>query len=206
MSTTQRWLTNAHMRDALLVIEELLNRNGTAAVLRLAGLDRYLDQPPPHNDRQEIPRGDITALFAGVASMFGEQGARGVLRRWGRAFAARRAGAHGALKVMRLALRLMEPERAANLVLTRLLHHVDLARVDQPPALADRGDAFVLEVPDCLYCGGFNPPQASYPAVVGLLEGLLRWATNRDYEVCEEPPSAAGAPQFKIRKRPLGRR
>ncbi|HEY4688804.1 MAG TPA: hypothetical protein VIK33_05795 [Anaerolineae bacterium] len=204
--TTQRWLTNSQMRDALLVVEDLLKRTGQTAVLRLSGLERYIDQLPPRNDRPDIPRGDITALFAGIVSMFGEQGARGVLRRWGRAFAAKRAESHIALRLLRIGLRLAAPETAARFALIRLLHYIDLAREDQPPALEDREDHFTLELTDCVYCIGLGQPQPSCPAVVGLLEGLLRWVTGRDYEVTEEALIAPGQPLFKIRKHPLDRR
>ncbi len=203
---TQRWLSNSQMRSALLVVEELLGRPGQTAVLRLSGLERYIDQLPPANDRMEIPRGDVTALFSGIASTFGDQGARGVLRRWGRAFAVRRVEPRYALRLLRLALRLMSPEQSARFVLTRLLRHIDLARDDQPAAMDDRGDHFLLELTDCLYCSGQHQPHLNCPAVVGMIEGLLRWASGNDHEVTEERPAAPGAALFKIRKRPIGRR
>jgi len=203
---TQRWLSNSQMRSALLVVEELLGRTGQTAVLRLSGLERYIDQLPPANDRMEIARGDISALFSGIVSMFGEQGARGVFRRWGRAFAVRRVEPRYALRLLRIALRLMSPERSARFVLTRLLRHIDLARDDQPVMIDDRGEHFLLELTDCLYCSGQNQPQPNCPAVVGLLEGLLRWASGNDHEVTEERPIEPGAALFKIRKRPIGRR
>jgi len=203
---TQRWLSNAQMRAALLVMDELLGHNGRIAVLRLSGLERYIDQMPPDSDDKEVPRGDIVALFAGIMSMFGDQGARGVLRRWGRAFAMRRLEARFALRLMRLVLRLLPPERSAPYVLARLLHHLDLASEDQPPTIKDQGEYLSLQLTDCLYCPGQGGSQSHCIAVVGLLEGLLRWTTGNDHEVTEEPSPAPGITLFKIRKRPIGRR
>jgi len=203
---TQRWISNAQMRGALQVVEDLLGRNGQTAVLRLSGLERYIDQLPPDNDQMEIPRGDISALFSGIISMFGDQGARGVFRRWGRAFAARRAQRRFALRLLRPVMRLLPAERSARIVLERLLHHVDLVRDDQPPVLDDRGDYFILELTDCVYCSGQNLPQPSCLTVIGLLEGLLRWITGNDYDVTEEPSTEPGVQRFKTRKRAIGRR
>lgn len=203
---TQRWISNAQMRTALQVVGELLGRNGQNAVLRLAGLERYIDQLPPDNDQMEIPRGDISTLFAGIVSMFGDQGARGVFRRWGHAFAVQRARRRFALRLLRPAMRLFSAERSARLVLERLLHHIDLAREDQPPAIEDRGDSYLLQLEDCVYCYTSTQTQSNCLTVIGLLEGLLRWATGHDFDVTEERSSTSGAQQFKIRKRPISRR
>jgi hypothetical protein len=204
MGETQRWLSNSHMRAALRVAEDLLGHNGQTAVLRLSGLERYIDHPPPDDDRREVPRGDLTMLFSGIASTYGDQGARGVLRRWGRVFAARRLQRHTTLRALRFTLRLARPDRAARFALSSLLHHLDLVRGDRRPALEESGEFFFLQLDDCLYAYGQQHAQPGCPAVVGLLEGMLRWACGKDFEVSEEPPAAPGAPVFKIRKRPLG--
>ncbi|HLF26968.1 MAG TPA: hypothetical protein VJG32_11575 [Anaerolineae bacterium] len=206
MSEIQRWLSNSQMRSALEVLEELLERNGQTAVLRLSGLERYIDQLPPDNEHMDIPRGDMTTLFSGIVSIFGDQGARGVLRRWGRAFAARRLARRYPLRLLRLVLHSVSSERSTQFTLSRLLHHVGLVQEDQLPVLEERDDYFLLEVGDCLYCYGQNLPQPNCPAVVGLLEGLLRWTNGHDYEVTEEAPTQPGTPLFKIRKRPIGQR
>ena len=201
MSEPQSWLSNAHMRLALRVFETLLGRTGQAAVLHLAGLERYLDQPPPDNDRLEVPRADLMALFSGIVSMFGEQGARGVFRRWGRAFAARRANHVPALRLLRVGLRLLPAERSARFVLERLLHHIGLARAEAQAPLQAQGEYFWLTLSDCLYCPAASLTPPNTLIVVGLLEGLLHWATRRDYDVSLDRPDAL---TFAIRKRPLG--
>jgi hypothetical protein len=206
MSETQRWLSNSQMRGALHVVEELLETNGYIAVLKLSGLERYTEQFPPDDEQMDIPRGDVVALFSGIVSMFGDQGARGVLRRWGRAFAERRLRRRLALRVLRAGLRLLPPDQSMRAVLERLLHHVDLANADQPPALDDRGDHFILQIEDCPYCIGPGLMPQGCPAALGLLEGTLRWMTGNDYDVSEDVSGAPGAAVFRIRKRPIGRR
>jgi hypothetical protein len=200
---TQRWLSNAQMRLALLVFEILLERNGQVAVLHLAGLERYIDQLPPDNERAEIPRGDIIALFAGVVSMFGDQGARGVFRRWGRAFAERRLNRRPALRLMRIGLRLLPAERSAKLALARLLHHIDLDRANPHAPLEDDGEYYRLMLSQCLYCHDLSHTQPNSLIAIGLIEGLLRWATGHDYDVNQDAPDTMA---FKIRKRPIGPR
>ena len=206
MSETQRWITNSQMRLALVVVGDLLGHTGQTAVLRFSRLERYIDQLPPDDGRLDIPRSDITELFSGIVSMFGEQGARGVLRRWGRAFAARRLERQAALRLRRLGLRLVPAERRARYALDTLLPHVDLARPGHSPLIDDQGEYFVIELRDCLYCQGKNVSHPTCPAVIGLLEGVLRWATGSDYDVIEDAPSDPDAHPFRIRKRPLSRR
>jgi hypothetical protein len=206
MSETRRWISNSMMRHALQVLEELLARNGLTAALRLSGLERYIDDLPPDDDLMEIPRGDLHALFAAIVSMYGDQGARGVLRRWGRAFAVRRLERRIALRVLRLGLRLIPPARSAPYVLARLLHHLDLASEERPPLIEDSGVSFFLELADCLYCPGPNPSQPYSNAAVGLIEGLLRWSTGHDFEVTDQPGAAQDAVLLEIRKQPVGRR
>jgi len=206
MGETRRWISNSMMRHTLQVLEELLARNGLMAALRLSGLERYIDDLPPDNDAMDIPRGDINALFAAIVGMYGDQGARGVLRRWGRAFAVRRLRRRFALRLLRLGLRLVPTEKSTHYVLARLLHHLDLASEDRPPALEDSGVSYFLELADCLYCPGPNPSQPYGNAVVGLIEGLLRWSTGRDFDVTEQPGAAQGAVLLEIHKQPIGRR
>jgi hypothetical protein len=206
MGETQRWISNAQMRGTLQVVAELLGRNGQTAVLRLAGLERYIEQLPPDNDQMEVPRGDMSALFSGIISMFGDQGARGVFRRWGHAFAAKRAQRRLALRLLRPVMRLVSPERGAQFVLEHLLRHIDLGRDDRPPILQDRGDSFVLEFIDCVYCHSQNLSQPNCLTVIGLIEGLLRWTTGHDFEVSQEMSTSPERQIFRIRKRPLGRR
>ncbi|HET7088929.1 MAG TPA: hypothetical protein VFL17_09785 [Anaerolineae bacterium] len=206
MGETRRWISNSMMRHALQVLEELLAHNGLTAALRLSGLERYIDDLPPDDDQMDIPRGDLNALFAAIVSMYGDQGARGVLRRWGRAFAVRRLKRRIALRVLRLGLRLIPAERSAPYVLARLLHHLDLASEDRPPTMEDSGASFLLELADCLYCPGQKPSQPYGNAVVGLVEGLLRWATGHDFEVTDQSSAGQGAVVLEIRKQPVGRR
>ena len=203
MSETQRWLSNAQMRLALQVFEDLLGHNGQTAVLHLSGLERYIDQLPPGDDQMAIPRGDMTALFSGVISMFGDQGARGVFRRWGRAFAVRRIQRHAALRLVRLGLRLWPAERRARYSLERLLHHVDMTRQEPHTSIDDDGDYFILKLSDCLYYPSQNPSQPHNLIVVGLLEGLLHWFTGDDYDVCQDVPEMV---VFRVRKHPISPR
>ena len=51
-----------------------------------------------------------------------------------------------------------------------------------------------------------NPSQPYDNAVVGLIEGLLRWSTGHDFEVTDQSNASQDVVVLEIRKQPVGRR
>jgi hypothetical protein len=196
---TQRWISNYRMRLALEIVEELLGRNGRTAVLRLADLERYIHELPPANDRMEIPRGDVTALFSGIASTYGDQGSRGVFRRWGHAFADRQLQGIG-LRLWRMRLRLIPAERRAAVALERLLPAVGLVPEKQTARIEEQDTHLLLQLSDTTYCYGQKQGFASCLTVVGVIEHVLHWATGADYNVYEQPSTKPGCVFLRIDK------
>ena len=198
---TQRWISNYRMRLALEIVEELLGRNGRTAVLRLADLERYIHELPPANDRMEIPRGDVTALFSGIASTYGDQGSRGVFRRWGHAFAERQLQGIG-LRLWRMRLRLFPAERRMPAALDRLLPAIGLVPEKQTARIEEQDTHLLLKLSDTTYCYGQKQDQSSCLTIVGVIEYVLHWATGIDYTVYEEPSTEPGSVYFRIDKSP----
>lgn len=196
---TQRWISNYRMRLALEIVEELLGRNGRTAVLRLADLERYIHELPPANDRMEVPRGDVTALFSGIASTYGDQGSRGVFRRWGHSFAERQLQGI-TMRLWRFRLRFVPAERRVTAALNHLLPAVGLVPEKQTAHVQEEDSNFILKLSDTTYCYGQKQGHSSCLTVVGVIEHLLHWALGNDYHVYEEPSAEAGSVYFRIDK------
>ncbi len=201
----QRWVENSIMRLALSSTEAAIGKNGYHAVLRVANLDRYLEAPPPDNNKLETPGADFAALLNGILGMYGEPSTRGLFRRWGVAFGnagLRRRPSAALLKPM---LALLPLQRRVRTLLDALVHEADVARGEALHALVDRPDQYLVTFHDCLYCAGMHPAEPICYTLVGTIEAVLKWGTGREFTVREVQCAAFGveACVFEIDKQPL---
>lgn len=205
MNAKQRWVENSIMALALSSTEITVGRNGYHAVLHLAGLDRYIEQPPPLNNRLETPGEDFSALLNGLFKMYGENSARGLFRRWGATFGLQGVKRRSSAMLLKPILTLMPLQRRTRSVLNALMSEADAARGESLHTLVDLPGYYQIEFRDCLYCNGLQPTGPVCFSIVGILEAVLTWGVNREFDVLEVQCAAHGDPAcvFKINKRPL---
>jgi len=79
------YYSNKIARIYLLVLEDIMGRNGLNAILKLAGLSHLVDNYPPDDLRKEFDFADFAALNQGLDDMYGPRGGRGLAIRAGRA-------------------------------------------------------------------------------------------------------------------------
>ena len=201
----QRWVENSIMRLALSSSEATLGKSGYYAVIRVAGLDRLLDAPPPDNTQLETPGEDFSALLNAIVGMYGEIPTRGLFRRWGATFGEAAVKRRSSAALLRPMLSLLPLQRRVRTVLNALMNEADAARGEPLHTLADRRDQYILTFHDCLYCAGMHPAEPICYAIVGTIESALKWGTGRDFAVREVKCSARGdaACVFEIDKEPL---
>ena len=203
-----RRIENSVMRLALRATEATLGQNGLYAMLRLAGLDHYIEQPPHNDNELTTPGTDLSALLAAILHMYGEQSARGIFRRWGWLFGQGGVESRPTAKLLRPVLNLLPLNRRVPTLLETFVREADQARGEMLHTLSETDDAFVLVFNDCLFCHSLRALRVSEPiclTVVGTLEAVLKWGTGRDYTVSETTCTACGveACTFVIDKRPL---
>jgi bacteriochlorophyll 4-vinyl reductase len=201
----QRWVENSIMRLALSSTEATLGTSGYHAVLNMAGLDRLLETPPPDNAKLETPGADFSALLNAILSMYGEVSTRGLLRRWGAAFAEAGVKRRPSALLLRPMLSLLPLQRRMRTLLDALVNEADAARGEALHTLTDERDQYVVTFNDCLYCAGMRPLEPICYTIVGTLEAVLQWGTGRDFNVREVKCAAHGeaACVFEIDKQPL---
>ena len=73
---------NLMARIYLDALEEVMGKNGTNAVLNLAGLSYLIDNFPPNNLIREFDFADFGALGQAIDDMYGPRGGRGDSRPW----------------------------------------------------------------------------------------------------------------------------
>jgi bacteriochlorophyll 4-vinyl reductase len=200
-----RRIENSIMWLALRATEAALGQNSLYAMLRLAGLEQYIDQPPRNDNELTTPGTDLSALLAAILNMYGEQSARGIFRRWGWLFGQGGVESRPTARLLRPVLNLLPLNRRVLTLLETFVREADLGRGEALHTLDAAGDAFVVVFNDCLYCHSLRTSEPICLTVVGTLEAVLKWGTGRDYAVSETTCTARGDEvcTFIIDKRPL---
>lgn len=68
-----------------LAMEEILDHDGAAAVLSLAGIPNEIDNTPPHGQDAEIPSFHVSGMQTALEKIYGPRAGRGLALRIGRA-------------------------------------------------------------------------------------------------------------------------
>ena len=205
MNTPARRIENSIMRLALRATEATLGQSGLYAMLRMAGLDHYIEQPPRNDNQLGVPGTDLSALLGAILHMYGEQSTRGIFRRWGLLFGQGGVDSRPTAKLLRPMLNFLPLNRRVLTLLETFVREADQARGELLHTLTETDEAFVVVFNDCLYCHSLRTTEPICMTVVGTLEATLKWGTGRDYTVSETTCSARGdeACTFVIDKRPL---
>ncbi len=205
MATSSRRIENSIMRLALRATEATLGQSGLYALLRLAGLEHYIEHPPRNDNQLDTPGTDLSALLSAILHMYGEQSTRGLFRRWGALFGQGGVESRPTAKLLRPMLSVLPLNRRVLTLLETLVREADQARGETLHTITETNDAFVVVFNDCLYCHSLRTSEPICMTVVGTLEAVLKWGTGRDYTVTETACAARGdeACTFVIDKRPL---
>jgi len=155
MTTNEQELhyPNKFGRIIIDALEEVMGKNGLHAVLRLAKLEKYINERPPNNLEKQFSFGDLTALQIALEEMYGPRGGRGLAIRAGRAtFENGLKGVGALVGIGDLAFRVLPLNSKLKIGLPAL------ARIfsqfsDQISNVSDEGDHFIYIVSQVqLFC------------------------------------------------------
>jgi len=76
-------LTHLAYRSVLDMLEDVLGKNGKNSVLRFAGLEEMIENPPGYDPDVRVGHEDVTKLFSGVRDILGDAGYGVVMNRGG---------------------------------------------------------------------------------------------------------------------------
>lgn len=205
MPDKPRRIENSIMRLALRATEATLGQSGLYAMLRMAGLEHYIEQPPRNDHQLATPGEDLSALLAATLRLYGEPSARGVFRQWGLLFGQGGVESRPTAKLLRPLLNLLPPNRRVLAVLEAFVREADHARGETLHTLTETDAAWIVTFNDCLYCHSLRTTEPICLTLVGALEAVLKWGAGRDYAVSETTCLACGGKvcTFVIDKRPL---
>jgi len=185
-------LVNALMRQAVLAVEEVMGANGLNAMLRQAGLERYIGNPPLDDLEAGAHASEYAALNQAVRSFYG-RGSKGMLQRIGRASfrygVEERAALMGLIGV---GLRVMPQKTRVRFILNQMAKTLMdtndevCIRIEETPA------GLVFADYTCAVCYGVQATEPICHLYVGSISEAARWATGRDYTVQEISCRALG--------------
>lgn len=197
---------NLMARIYLDALEEVMGKNGTNAVLNLAGLGNLIDNYPPNNLDREFDFADFGALGQAIDDMYGPRGGRGLALRAGRATFADALSKFGAMigigelafKVIPLGTKMKVGLRAVAETFTKFS--------DQHSEVEEKDDRFIYTIYKCPVCWGRSNDHPICYGAVGILQEGLRWVSGgKDFRVEEFDCHAKGDEycRFDIFKDPL---
>lgn len=189
-------------------LEEIMGRNGLNAILNMAGLSQFIDNPPPDNMDKGFDFAYISALNKALEEMYGPRGGRGLQLRLGRVlFAQGLANFGGLVGASDLAFKVLPLPAKLKAGLPAVAKVFD-SLSDQKSLVKDPGgDHFVYVIERCSMCWGREVERPGGFIAAGIIEESLRWLSGgRTFRVDQMTCIGMGHEtcDFAVYKEPIG--
>jgi len=189
----QHWrMVNALMRQAILAIEDVMGTNGLNAVLRGAGLERYVGNPPPDNLEPGAHASEYAALNQAIEDFYGRAG-KGMLQRIGRS--SFRYGVEEQPALMGLVgvgLKVMPQKTRLKFILNQMANALMNTNEDVCIVIEETPEGLTFADYSCAICYNRQAEEPICHLYLGSLGEAAKWATGREYEVKEIACRALG--------------
>ena len=183
---------NALLQQALEAVKEVMGENGLDVVLKEAGLERYIGNPPPNNLETGSLAREYASLNEAIQEFYGRAG-KGMLRRIGKAsfqWAVREQAA--LLGIAGVALKVMPRKTRAKFILTNIGKALMDTNPDALVVVEDANGGFTYTDYGCAICHTRTSDRPICYLYHGSLEEALLWATGAEANVDEVACKAVG--------------
>jgi len=200
---------NRIVRAIFSAMDDVMGPNGLSSLLSIAGMDAYINEPPPDNLERQFSFEEIAALNRALEEMYGAKGGRGMALRIGQSTFARGLKNFGAMRgVKHPAFRNLELSKRIDYGLNGLAAILSNFS-DQSSHVENDGNAllFVSEVSP--YSWGRTADKPVCHMMGGIIIECLRWSSNGyQFYVREVECRATGHDRcvFRINKSAIGER
>jgi len=187
------------MSALLEEVHGLLGRRGLIALLRRAGLDAYIDAPPPSAHVPPVPVAHWAQLVAEVHEAFDARAAHALLWHAGEA-AARAMRRPAPTRVAGTALRLLPADRRLRVALDRLCAQGEEV-YGTPHSVHEEAAALFVTLHECPHCAAIER-RMSRPAchtASAWIADSVEWAMGEKHLVEEVACIAAGGTECRFR-------
>ena len=174
---------SAAMRLLLKAVENVTGEKGVNAILRSAGLERYIGNYPPNEIVFNIPYSEYSAFGRALEEFYGRAAKAMQLKVGKELFDYGLNEQPRLLGVAATAMKFMPLAMKMKFVLDKVAR-TTRETVGVPVENQDHGDHFLFVVNICPYC--YNRRTAiGCNAMVGVFTGTLRWATGKTFAIEE---------------------
>ena len=192
MSRPDSVIVNALVRQALVSAEEVMGQNGLNAVLRTAGLERFVGNLPANDMQPSIKTSDYASLNRAIENFYG-RAARGMLRRIGRAsfqYGVREQAA--LLGVAGVAIKLLPRKQRIMFILNGMADALKKSNAEVDAWMEEKNNTVAFVDRSCAICWGHQSEQPICHLYVGSVGEAVLWATGVEHEIIETHCIARG--------------
>ncbi len=204
---TGLYYPNKFGRIVIKALEDVMGKNGLNAILNLAQLSQYIDNPFPDNLEKGFDFADIAAINMALEDMYGPRGGRGLSLRLGRAMFSDGLRNFGALAgVGDLAFKVLPLQAKLRIGIpaeAKIFSQIS----DQHSTVTETESEFIYTIHKCSECTGRAGSDKPICFIaVGLLQESLKWVSGgNEFRVNESKCVAMGDDlcEFIIQKDPI---
>ena len=179
-------------------VEEHIGKNGLNMFLKRAGLQEYIDEPPPNDETPTIEMSKFKDGIQLVIELFGEKAAKPLLLRWGRlTFEYALKERPTLFGLAGLITKFMSGEGKTRFVLKRVLKESENL-YNVPHILTEDENNFNIEIKNCFYCVNLKSENCICWPPVGFWIAMMEWSAGEEYDVKEIECRAQGAESCKF--------
>ena len=172
-------------------IEEVAGEKGKNLVLRHAGLEQYIENPPSMEADVFVPVAHYRAANRGIRETFGDKGSRPLLIYAGEELI-HRSLTGVSTSIFSIAMRLM-PGRLRRRAAFKIVVNAIVQITGVPPKIVEGKGKFTLHYYNCPYCEGTQSDEPICYYDVGIMKALTEWGTGKPQKVTEIECAAVGA-------------
>jgi predicted hydrocarbon binding protein len=192
MSRPDSVIVNGLVRQALVSAEEVMGANGLHAVLRAAGLERYIDNLPPNNMEPAIKTSDYARLNQAIEEFYG-RGGRGMLRRVGKASFQYGIREQASLMgIAGVALKILPEKQRIKIILNGVVNALKKSNPEVDAWVEESGDRIAYIEKSCAICWGRQSDSPICHLYVGSIGEAVLFATGVEHEIIETDCLARG--------------
>ncbi len=198
---------NASLYVLILAAEEVMGKNGLAAVLKQGGLPMLANKRPPNNLERQVPFSLYGKVQQAIEDFYGPRGSKAILTRVGRALFRYSLHEQSALLgFASLALKALPQNARAKLILNKIVK-AGTEELSMPGEVTDTDEAFIITRTACpCQFRKRNPDDGVCDHVtIGTFQEALKWATGKKYRVYQTKNLNLGddVDEFIVEKKPI---
>ena len=185
-------IVNALVRQALVASQEVMGENGLNAVLRSAGLERFIGSLPPDDMEPGVKTSEYARFNQAIEDFYG-RGGRGILQRVGRAsfqYGVREQSA--LLGIAGVALKVLPAKQRIKFILNALVNALKKSNPQVDAWSGELNGKIVYIERTCAICYGRHADKPICHLYIGSISEAIKWATGDNYRVTETHCIAKG--------------